>query len=148
MKNKWGLGIATAYIIFASSMIVFAIHASHQHYDLVTDNYYEQAVKYQDKIDEGRNASQANLDIAYNAKENSLQLCTESEIKSGTLQFYKPDKAANDFKLDFTTNPDGRQIIPLQKLAHGYWKVNATWITPENKTCYSETKIFIPNSKP
>jgi nitrogen fixation protein FixH len=143
MKNKWGTGIATAYIIFAGSMIVFAIHASHQHYDLVADNYYEQAVKYQDKIDAGHNGIQSKLNISYNEKENALQLSTTEEIKSGILQFYKPDKAADDFKLDFTINSEDKQIIPLKKLAHGYWKVNATWITPDNKSCYSETKIFI-----
>jgi nitrogen fixation protein FixH len=144
MKNKWGIGIAAAYIIFAGSMILFAVHASHQHYDLVSDNYYEQAVKYQDKIDAGYNAEQSKLDITYNEKENTLLLNAASEIKSGTLQFYKPDKAAVDFKLDFSTNAEGKQTLPLRKLAHGYWKVNAIWIADDNKSCYTETKIFIP----
>jgi nitrogen fixation protein FixH len=145
MKNNWGLGLAIAYITFIGSMILVAVHASHQDYDLVSDNYYEQAVKYQDKIDAGRNAVQAKLSITFNEKENTLQLTSDAEIKAGTLQFYKPDRAANDFKLDFNLNPGGKKTIPLQQIAHGIWKVNASWIIADNKSCYTETKIFIPN---
>ena len=81
MKNKWGIGIAAAYITFALGMILFAVHASRQHYDLVSNNYYEQAVKYQDKIDAGHNAEQAKLDIAF----NELPRCRSQKVCASNI---------------------------------------------------------------
>ena len=57
MKLNWGSGIALVYVIFAGSMVAFAIKASRQHYDLVTENYYTEAVNYQQEIDARHNLS-------------------------------------------------------------------------------------------
>jgi nitrogen fixation protein FixH len=147
MKNKWGIGIAIAYITFAVCMILFAIKASNQKYDLVATNYYDEAVNYQKKIDAGKNADEADskLTIEYVKAESSLLITTSGEIKatSGTLHFYKPDKASKDFNLDFTTDANGQQRISLKNLARGYWRINANW-TSNSKACFSENKIFIP----
>jgi len=147
MKNRWGWGIAIAYITFAGCMILFAIKASNQKNDLVATNYYDQAVDYQKRIDAGNNAanSDSKLCIEYLKEKGSLEIFTSGEVKStsGTLSFYKPDKATKDFKLDFTTDANGQQLIPLKNIAHGLWHINATWID-NNKECFSENKIFIP----
>jgi nitrogen fixation protein FixH len=147
MKNSWGWGIAIAYITFAGCMILFAIKASNQKNDLVATNYYDQAVDYQKKIDAGNNAVNADskLCFEYSKEKSALEINTSGEIKStsGSLAFYKPDKASRDFNLSFSTDVNGQQLIPLKNLAHGYWNVSATW-TANNKPCFSKTKIFIP----
>ena len=76
MKLNWGYGIAIVYILFALSMILFVVKASRQHYDLVNDNYYKEAVNYQTKIDAGKNAALADskLTIKYLSKENAIEI--------------------------------------------------------------------------
>jgi nitrogen fixation protein FixH len=144
MKLNWGFGIAAVYTLFVGSMIVFAIKASQQHYDLVSDNYYEDAVGYQQKIDAVKNASVSGLSIKYLSDNNAVEIISEGETKnvSGTLTFYKPDKAGDDFQLSFSTDDTGKQLLSLKKLAHGYWKMKATW-NMNDKNCYTEQRIFI-----
>src|SRR5436190_14526070 len=98
MKLNWGFGIAAVYTLFAVSMILFAVKASQQHYDLVNDNYYNEAVNYQQKIDAGKNAALADskLSIEYLSKENAIEINSVSKSNNkikGTLSFYKPDRA-------------------------------------------------------
>ena len=142
MKFHWGIGIAIVYVIFAGSMVAFAIHASHQHYDLVNDDYYNEAVNYQKTIDAKINSTKADakVDFDFTPDKRALTITVDGTTKkiAGTLTFYKPDKAADDFKIDFATDESGKQLISLKKLAHGYWKVTATWSI--NGQDYSEEK--------
>jgi nitrogen fixation protein FixH len=146
MKLNWGFGIAVVYTLFAVCMILFAVKASQQHYDLVNDNYYNEAVNYQKKIDAGKNAALADskLSIEYLAKENAIEISSVSKSNNinGTLSFYKPDKAGDDFQVAFSINESGKKLIPLKKLAHGYWSVNVAW-NMNSKDCYSEKRIFV-----
>lgn len=146
MKLNWGYGIAIVYILFALSMILFVVKASRQHYDLVNDNYYKEAVNYQTKIDAGKNAALADskLTIEYLSKENAIEISSVSKSGNvkGTLSFYKPDKAGDDFQITFSIDDSGNKKIPLKKLAHGYWNINADWAV-NSKQCYSEKRIFV-----
>lgn len=146
MKLNWGFGIAAVYTLFAVSMILFAVKASQQHYDLVNDNYYNEAVNYQKRIDAGKNAALAysKLSIEYLAKENAIEISSDTKSNNikGTLFFYKPDKAGDDFQITFSIDESAKKIIPLKKLSHGYWNVNADWKV-NNKECYSEKRIFV-----
>ena len=147
MKLNWGFGIAAVYIIFAGFMVWFAIKASSQKYDLVTDNYYNEAVNYQERIDAGENALNMDTKLAINYLSNnkSLEISISGVQKNinGVLSFYKPDRAIDDFKFDFAINETGKQIIPLTEMAHGYWDVNAAW-SMEGKKCFTTKRIFIP----
>src|ERR1041385_3197489 len=100
MKLNWGFGIAVVYTLFALSMIVFAIKASQQKYDLVSDHYYEDAVNYQQRIDAESNAAGSGLSIEYLSTINEVKIACGEKSKNinGTLTFYKPDKAGYDFQ--------------------------------------------------
>lgn len=136
------------YIFFAAAMVLFAIKASSQKYDLVTDNYYNAAVNYQKTIDAEKNASRAESKMAFKflTDQNAMEIISIAGLPqkiTGKLSFYKPDKATDDFVLDFQTDNSGSRIIPLKKIAHGYWKINASW-NENGKACSNEIKIFVP----
>ncbi len=147
MKLNWGASMAIVYSIFAIIMVIFAVKASQIKYDLVTENYYDEAVKYQDRIDENANAQNASSKLSFNYNTNSKSLLvnvtgSEKEL-SGKLSFYKPDKASNDFAINFQTDASGIQSIPLQNLSHGYWRVTANYVV-NGKNCLEQKRIFIP----
>lgn len=147
MKLNWGTSMAIAYSVFAIIMILFAVRASQEKNDLVTENYYDEAVKYQDRIDENTNAMNASSQLSIDFDKESMSLLlnvTGSEkALSGKLAFYKPDKASNDFNLNFQTDFSGQQSIPLNKLAHGYWRVTANYVV-NGKNCLEQKRIYIP----
>lgn len=146
IKLNWGFGIATAYILFASSMVLFAITAFKQNNDLVTPKYYDDAVNYQQKINAQKNALDisSRLDIEYLAPKKEIILSSSSKNKSieGKLFFYKPDRAGDDFQVSFSMGDDGVEIIPLKDAMRGYWKIQASW-SVDGKDCYTEKNILI-----
>jgi len=146
MKLNWGTGIAIVYILFALSMITFAVVASMDKFDLVSENYYDNAVNYQQQINAAQNTITENssLDIKYNAHANAIVINAlgNKKVITGKLSFYKPDKAANDFTKNFTTDSEGVQLIPAENLARGQWTLKASWEV-DGKNCYLEKKIFI-----
>ena len=146
MKINWGVSMMIVYVLFATMMIIFAIRTSHLKNDLVTENYYNEAVKYQEQIDENANASVATskVGISYSNTSNSIELNIVGEQKSiaGKLYFYKPDKASDDFEIDFKTDETGHQSIPLKNMAHGYWGVSANYAV-SGKNCSEQEKIFV-----
>jgi hypothetical protein len=147
MKLNWGWSLAIVYSAFAGFMIFFAIKASQVKYDLVTEKYYDEAVKYQDRIDENSNATNASthLSVFYSPGSNALHLYSNGSQKflSGKIAFYKPDKASDDFAINFSTEKDGKQIIPLSKIAHGYWRISVNY-SVDGKNCLEQKRIFIP----
>jgi hypothetical protein len=147
MKINWGFGILITYLLFVAGMVVLAVKSTNQNLDLVSDNYYEAAVSYQNKIMAINNAmkdtSQLTINIIGNGKYVEIENSQDKHIGfKGNLTFYKPDKAKDDFTFDFEIDSSGRKIIPLKKMTHGYWKLIATWKINENNF-YKEEKVFI-----
>ena len=57
MKLSWGYKITLVYIAFVAGMGFLVFKASSQKFDLVTKDYYEQELKYQQVIDQAANSS-------------------------------------------------------------------------------------------
>jgi hypothetical protein len=51
MKFNWGTGIVLSFIIFAASILMIVLFPFNQKADLVSDNYYEREIKFQEQID-------------------------------------------------------------------------------------------------
>ena len=146
MKLNWKLLIAFSYLAFISGIIFLAVKSAQQKLDLVSEGYYEKAVRCQDVIDASSNAmhSDSKIVIDYLNDSKAVKITTNGIHKSlsGTLFFYKPDKAINDFSVDFKTDDNGSQILPLLNYAHGYWIVEIDW-SDEGKNYHDTGKIFI-----
>jgi hypothetical protein len=146
MKINWGTGIAVFYILFVFAMIFSVVKSSQQNNDLVIDNYYDEAVTYQNIIDESNNASNAKskLKMEFKSNESAIAIKTEGSETyiSGSLSFYKPDNEKNDFKLDFKTDNSGNALIMLKNIRNGFWKVGLSWRSA-GKNCLETNKVFI-----
>ena len=57
MKLSWGYKIAFVYIIFVAGIGFLVFKASSQKFDLVTKDYYDQELKYQEVIDQAANTA-------------------------------------------------------------------------------------------
>lgn len=146
MKINFGILIAIAYLVFVGGMVTFAIVASNQKNDLVTENYYDEAVVYQDKIEAVKNARQggSNLIVSYSHSEHSIRIEKTNKNKNlnGEIYFYKPDDASADFHVPFSIRSE-EELLPLKrKLNYGLWKIKAQW-TEDSLPCISENKIFV-----
>lgn len=114
MKISWGWKVTALYVGFAGMIIALVVASMRQDFDLVSQNYYEEEIKYQDVIDAGRNQSQLSAPMMIHASRDEVIIEFPDELRSegvaGTVRFYSPVNASWDrsYKLDVR---DGRMVV-------------------------------------
>ena len=109
---------------------------------MVTENYYEKEIKYQDQIE--REKSAAGLDrevLVYDDQTKAVTLDLPVGAK-GNLHLFRPSDARLDQGLGLEITESGKITIPLQKLKSGYWRIQLTW-TENGIEFYEEKKISL-----
>ncbi|MFN3999223.1 FixH family protein [Algoriphagus sp.] len=137
----WGKGILLtiiAFVGFILTLVIISVRQDDIH--LVTENYYEKEIKYQDQID--RETSAAGLDrevLVFDFQSKSMVLDLPVGAK-GNLQLFRPSDARLDQEVSLEILEEGKTTVPLEKLKSGYWRVQLTW-TENGVDFYQEKKI-------
>ncbi|WP_192346417.1 FixH family protein [Algoriphagus sp. Y33] len=140
---NWGTGIVLTIIGFvALIMTMVVISVRMDGIELVTENYYEEEIKYQDRIDESNSAMALDREvISYNSQTKIIVL----DLPNGTigsLKLFRPSDSSMDQKIDVEVTHFGKTEVSLKELKVGYWKVQLNWL--ENGVDhYQEKKITI-----
>ena len=141
---NWGKGILIVCGSFVLGIGVMVYTSVTKNIDLVTKNYYDEELKYQQKIDKVYNTHNLNEKVTFDVTENSLIISyPKSTINIiGEVTFYRPSDEKKDFKLPVELNEQSKQVIATDKLQKGFWKVQVNWNT-NGTDYYSEEKIII-----
>lgn len=142
---NWGKSIILVFIIFFLGVGFMVYKSVTKKIDLVTPDYYEKELVYQQEIDKINNANKLNQTVMINLSNNKLIISypkPESGIITGKIVFYKPSDASKDFSMDINTDSDYKQIIETNRLDGGYWKVKINW-NMNGKDYYFEDKIIL-----
>ncbi len=137
----WGKGILltiVAFVGFIMTLVVISVRQDDIH--LVTENYYEKEIKYQDQID--RESASAGLDrevLEFDAQNKSILLDLPVGAK-GSLQLFRPSDARLDQEVELNITEAGKTSVPLDQLQAGYWRVQLTWVE-DGVEFYQEKKI-------
>ena len=131
MKISWGKGITFVYIIFLIVVLGTVAFTTTVDVDLVTDDYYEKELKYQNEIDKKNRTNQLSeqLEIkleSENVKFNFPKAFTSLEL-GGKISFYRPSNKNMDFALPVNPDSNGIQLVPSKKFAKGLWKIKTDW---------------------
>jgi hypothetical protein len=145
MKINWGYKIIGVYLIFVAGIVYLVIRASSQNNDLVTENYYEEELKYQQVIDaSGRTALLKNKMSVIKKNDQLIILFPSDFIDkkiSGELLLYYPADEKKDFGNAFETDSlKWVQVIP--PTATGQYILKIKWMADE-KSYYHEESIFL-----
>lgn len=139
----WGKGIALTiigFVVLIMTMVVISVRMDG--IELVTENYYEEEIKYQDRIDESNSADKLGREvISYNAQSKVIEL----DLPNGTigsLQLFRPSDSSLDQTIKVEVTHSGKTAVPLKELKTGYWKVQLNW-TENGVDHYQERKITI-----
>ncbi|TDQ13507.1 FixH protein [Algoriphagus boseongensis] len=139
----WGKGILLTifgFVAFIMTLVVISVRQDDIH--LVTENYYEKEIKYQEQIE--REKSAVGLDrevVMFDASSKTIYLDLPVGAK-GSLQLFRPSDARLDQELPLDITTEGKTAIPVEKLKSGYWRVQLTW-TENGLEYYEEKKITI-----
>lgn len=144
-KFSWGTGITIGIIVFVVISVTMAIIFMTQDVNLVSDNYYEKSLVYQEEIDKQTRTKILNeqVKIRFNGEVVNLLFPSEYLEKkiSGEIFFYRPSNPKLDFVLQIQLI-NGNQIIPVQRLAKGFWRIKLNWVMDGNGY-YNERAITV-----
>lgn len=139
----WGKGILLtiiAFVGFIMTLVVISVRQDDIH--LVTENYYEKEIKYQDQIEREKSAAGLNREVlVFDSQSKSMVLDLPVGAK-GNLQLFRPSDARLDQELALDIIEEGKTTVPLEKLKSGYWRVQLTW-TENGVEFYEEKKISL-----
>jgi hypothetical protein len=144
MKISWGHKILIVYLGFVVGILVLVFLASQQKFDLVTSNYYDAELKFQNVIDKKQRVAELSAPpkISHSVNSINIQLPDEflnKEVK-GEFYLYRPSDASKDFKTNFTTAKSFVEVA-LNKNLSGAYEVKLSW-QADGKTYYNEQRIF------
>ena len=69
------------YAVFVAGIVFLVVKASSQKFDLVTKDYYEQELQYQNVIDQSENAAKLSEPVIVKQKESALMVSFPREMK-------------------------------------------------------------------
>ena len=132
------------YIAFVAGIGFLIFKASNQEFDLVTKDYYEQELKYQQVIDQSANASRLSMPLYIEKKEAELKISFPDEMKNKKklvdFYLYYAADAKRDFRRSFELNENElAQALPVGM--KGMYELKLTWET-EGVKYYHEQKIY------
>lgn len=139
----WGKGIfitIVVFVIFMISLVVVCVKQDDIH--LVTQNYYEEEIKYQDQIEKMINASEIGYTVlVYDSQLKKVDLKLPKGAK-GTLHLFRPSDARLDQKIAFDITESNSSSVDVKDLKPGYWRIKLSW-SEDGKEFYEEKKINI-----
>lgn len=103
---SWGNKLVIVFVAFAAMMGTLVYRSVTTKFDLVSKSYYEDELRYQEKIDGAANAVAAgNIVVTQDASNINLQLPASLQNKQaeGEAWFYCKTNAAHDKKILFKT---------------------------------------------
>lgn len=144
MKLSWGYKIAFVYIIFVAGIGFLVFKASSQKFDLVTKDYYDQELKYQEVIDQAANTARlsTSLIVEKSASELSITFPPEMRNKEKIIDFYLyyPADAKRDFRKSI--NIDENEFTQaLPEAMKGKYELKLSWEV-EGVKYYFEKQLF------
>ena len=144
--NPWPYSIILFFVLlFCGLATVVVIAATHRE-SMVSENYYEQELKFQDQIDSAARAQKSGASIQLDAVVGKLLVAVPAEQLaqkfSGTIEFYRPSSPKLDREFPFAPRADGRQTLDVSKLAAGLWRVRVRWNAGDQEF-FLEQKITI-----
>ena len=146
MKLSWGTGVAIGIIIFVFISLTMTVIFMTQDVHLVTDDYYEKTLTYQDEIDKQSRTKALDDEVKINFNGKIISILfplnyLEKNI-SGEIYFYRPSNPTLDFKIPLQLTEGGNQFIPVERIDRGLWRLKLNWAMGGSEY-YNESVIKI-----
>ena len=142
---NWGYKILFVYLFFIAGIIFLVYKSSSQKVDLVTENYYQQELKYEQKIDEAERAQSLSSPLRYEVNKNEIVIFFPDEMKDKKITaqtlLYHPADERKDSVYTLETN-SGKLTMVLPQTDKGLYELKMDWKVDTTKY-YSEHKVII-----
>jgi hypothetical protein len=130
-RNPWPYGILAVFGLFFAGMATAVIIACTHRDSLVSEDYYEQELKYQSQINAAALAERSGAGIRVDASSGILRVTVPAaqvhQKFSGKISFYRANDPKLDREFNFAPGADGAQLFNGANFAAGLWRVRVVW---------------------
>lgn len=143
----WGNALLLVFIVFAAGMSILVYKSYKTPVNLVTKDYYEEELKYQDKINEENNAAKISSINVEQTLQNVIISFPKELINQkieGNIHFYCTADGKKDLNFKIAVDTAGKQIISNKQIFPGtLYKIKFTYTA--GSTAYSSEKDIRTN---
>jgi hypothetical protein len=147
-RNLWPWAIIATFVVFLSGTASLVVLACSQKVDLVSADYYDQEIRFQNHLDRLNNARdlQRAASIRFDAATHRLLIALPPEqsgkATNGQIQLYRPSTIGLDRRLPLAVNASGEQALDASNLRPGFWKVRLAW-TCAGQDYFAEQGVLV-----
>ncbi len=131
MKISWGIKITAVYIGFVVFILCMVMMAMRQNVELVSTDYYEQELKFQEKINKAKRSNELKDPLTWVVEEDQILLKIPSQFSGqevkGNIYFFRPSDATLDKNIPIQPDTNTIKTISLEKLKKGLYKMQINW---------------------
>ncbi len=147
--NPWPYALIAFFITLVSIIGGFVTWSLRQNLELVGPDYYEQEMRFQQRINSVNRTRPLGdqVTIAYEANAIRITLPKEHAAQhvTGTIQLYRPSNSKLDRQLNLLPDPSGQQTLAAKDLEPGLWKVRVAWKF-QGEEFFRDTTVIVPSS--
>jgi hypothetical protein len=144
---NWGYKITFLYLGFVALIATLIVLSMRQRVDLVADDYYEQELQYQNRIDAINRTSALKESLTWQVDSTVLHLQFPKDLRgrsvSGSIFFFRPSDARLDRTEEIGSMASDNCSVPLDGLHSGMYRMQITW-KAGTEQYYNEGVIQIP----
>ena len=146
-KFHWGYGIALFFSSFVAFILFAVFSSTKENIHLVTEDYYNEELAYQQRIDEINNTNSLNGRVSMRMNNNALEIAFPSELVGnaieGNIYLFRPSDSGLDKKFDLNINEEGKQLVNVEDVTKGYYRIKLEWKF-NGKSYFEEEPFYIP----
>ncbi len=143
---NWGKGLALTLAAFAGLMVWFIVMATRNPEPLVTEEYYEHELKYQERIDNTTRAqalTAVRMDVTARNIRITFPTGTNDRSISGDLTLLRPNDPTADRQLKVIADSTGVYTNSALDLVPGRYNALLEW-SAGGIAYYTEEKLVVP----
>lgn len=150
-KSLWPYGLIAFFVLFGTWLAIFVSVAVSNSSELVAADYYEQEIRYQERIDSLQRATAAGgLAMEFDQTHSVLKVRLPAQHAGGEIdgyfKFYRPNNSQLDRRVKLAPDDAGGQSLSTTELSDGVWKLEAHWQV-KGENFYASTNLVL-KSKP
>ena len=144
MKINWGARIAILYIGFVLLILFLVVKSFQVDVDLVTEDYYEQELKFQEIINKKANANNLIDGLSYELDGKKIFYSFPSDQKKieGHIKIYRPSNKNFDLIFQIELDKENTILLDLANSPSGLYKMKIDWMN-ESVGYYVEKDIYL-----
>jgi len=144
MKINWGVRVLILYVGFVL-LILFLVFKSFQvDVDLVTEDYYEQELKFQEIINKKAHAENLEIGLTYilEGKRIAFSFPPDQKNIKGHIKIYRPSNKNFDRLFTIELDNENKINLFLENSPSGLYKMKIDW-SNDSIGYYVEKDIYL-----